>query len=222
MGLECCDDKDFSHVNYLGIAIKQVTPRQRHVALLYCLDNSEARLCHLAWHLDLRDEVASAKKSYYWAQVGLDEGNAHIAAVFCSRLLNGGKSEIPYGLSYAGDCFDEHGRYLPLPTGKGLTCVTFVLAVMHHLGYELLNPTEWEGQLLSPEDLEWQEWVIDQMTQSGADKEHIDAMKNDVGAPRYRPEHVTVAAMAHQTDWPIDRATILARAESTVALVQPT
>jgi len=45
--------------DYVGIAIKEVDEDQRHVGFVYQMDEGSARLCHLAFHLQLEDEALS-------------------------------------------------------------------------------------------------------------------------------------------------------------------
>ena len=105
-------DKPVSLLGIFGVAIKAIGANQRHVGMLYKL-SSEVRLCHLAFYLDLRDELVG--KSYCWAEAGLDESNRKLLAAQCARLA-AGADKIPYGLAEQGISFDRStGRYITAP-----------------------------------------------------------------------------------------------------------
>ncbi len=48
-----------------------------------------------------------------------------------------------YGLTFDGQTFDVDGKLVSGPSGSGLTCVTFVMAVFASRGVELLERNEW-------------------------------------------------------------------------------
>src|SRR5262245_54465967 len=133
-------DKAINLLDIFGVAIKAIDTYQRHVGMLYKID-SEVRLCHLAFHLDLRDEPAGA--SYGWAEAGHDPANRRFMAAQCARLAKGA-DQIPYGLAQQGIAFDRAtGRYIPQPAGSGFTCATFIAAFMKAFGYHLLQEDTW-------------------------------------------------------------------------------
>ena len=195
--------RPFGDVNALGIVVcraPRLNPADElplHSGFLYKLDAGMPRISHLAWHLDLRDEPAA--DPYMWANVGLDEANSRFVAAW---LADRGKNPalIPYGIDGAGASFDpETDEFVPPPVGKGLTCATYIAAVFKHLGFQLLQEDSWPTD--RQDDNVWQEHVVKALSKTGASEEHVDAVKNDVGARRFRPAEVTGAATL--ADWPI-------------------
>jgi hypothetical protein len=179
-------EKSINSLDRFGVAIKAIGSNQRHIGMIYKAQ-SQVRMCHLAFHLDLRDEPAAP--SYFWAELGLDEANRKLLAAECARLAG---NRIPYGLAEQGISFDRTTcRYIPRPAGNGLTCATFVMAFLKAFGYPLLEEGSWPSR---DEDVEWQRMIIDRVEAAGASVEHISGMEKDLGARRYRPEEVAGAA----------------------------
>jgi hypothetical protein len=186
----------FDGVSDLGVAIREFGSGQNHCAILYKLDGRGARFCHLANHLDLRDEIAHAP--YLWADTGLDPANRRFVAAWVGNLhINRGN--IPYGLDSAGCCFDlPTGQFVTPPIGKGLTCSTFITSVLRSLGFDLLNEREWPQRA---EDEAFGRNVVQMLVSVNADKDHIKAVTEDIGAKRFRPEEVVGAATL--SAWPV-------------------
>ena len=208
-------DKPISLLDMFGVAIKAIDANQRHVGMLY-KTNSEVRLCHLAFHLDLRDEPA--RMSYSWAEAGLDEFNRRFLAAECARMA-AGANKIPYGLAEQGISFDRTtGRYIPHRAGRGLTCATFISAFLKAFGFPLLQEDTWPTR---DDDTEWQRAIIERVQAAGASEEHIAGMMTDLGARRYRPEGVAGAVTRSKYPVTFTVASELA-AEILAILYEPT
>ena len=183
----------FAPDEVLGVAIgtpNPAYPRQRHVGLIYRLDDSIPRLCHLAWHFKLEDEPLPT--DYCWGTSGLDPVNKTVMAAYVA-LLQQNANEVPYGIDFYSDIyFDDNGRYIAQPIGRGLTCATFILAVFARNGFNLVESDGWPER---PDDVEWQQQIISALTRC-ASPEHIDAIKQNVGAKRFRPEEVAAGVIS--------------------------
>jgi len=106
----------------------------------------------------------------------------------------------PYGFDPDGCRFErDTGDYLASPAGKGLTCATFIVAVFESLGYE--SPIDISTVPLRDEDVAWQRSLVRHMGQWGASVTHLQAVANDIGCKRLRPEEVTAACLLE--DWPV-------------------
>ena len=96
-----------------------------------------------------------------------------------------------------------------------------MLAVFLAAGLELVSFEMWSQD--RPGDREWQEWVISQLRNGLADgrvtQEHIDDVKNQVGAARCRPEEVAGASAAEAHPVSFDQAVALA--SEVLALLRP-
>lgn len=90
--------------------------------------------------------------------------------------------------------FDEAtGKSLLGPTGLGLTCASFVLAIFEFSGVRLLAYEQWPAR---PEDRAWRDHVIGLLARSPNPdwQAHAAAIRNDDRTIRYRPEEVTAGA----------------------------
>jgi hypothetical protein len=210
------DERPFDAVKYLGVvvrAVDSIDPAASfglHSGFLYKLDGQPPRLNHLAWHFDLRDEPAVDDK-YLWADTGLDERNSQVIAAWLTDRRER-PSMIPYGLDAQGACFDKETQdFLPPPLGKGLTCATYMQAVLKHLGFILLDEATWPAD--RAEDASWQVAVVDVLRKTGAAEDHINALASDVGSKRLRPAEVVGAATVTSGSWPVafDRASAIAQ-----------
>jgi hypothetical protein len=100
---------------------------------------------------------------------------------------------IPYAFSSPDQSFDPAtGDYLLGPSRFGLTCASFVLAVFQAAGLSLADYATWPAD--RPGDRQWQEKIV-QLLEGRADQDHVEHVRREVGAVRYRPEEVA-AAMA--------------------------
>ncbi|MBF0296456.1 MAG: hypothetical protein HQL96_14805 [Magnetococcales bacterium] len=188
----------------LGIAIRSIDEGQNHVGIVYSL-NDTARLCHLAWHHKLLDEPLAGE--YYWGAIGLHE---HVQSQIAGyiALLKQNQRVVPYGFSYDKPPFDDRGRYQAMAIGKGLTCATFVMAVFERQGCPLLIKDNWPDR---PEDKVWMERILT-LLQRHAESEHLEAVKNDMDASRFRPEEVVAGAISENPPIPFSSVSSLAHA----------
>ena len=197
----------FAPDEILGVAIGTPNPentQQRHVGLIYRIDDSGPRLCHLAWHFMLKDEPLPA--DYFWGSSGLDPVNKVFMAAYVASLKQNA-SDVPYGIDYSGIYFDDQGRYIVQPLGRGLTCATFILAVFARNGFDLVETENWPER---PDDIEWQQQIIGALT-NRASREHIEAVKQSIGAKRFRPEEVAAGVISENIPLNFSAARVLAQ-----------
>jgi len=201
------DEKPFEGVQHAAVAIRGSVGGQRHLGILHRdIDSNSVLMLHLAWHHQLRNE--SPKPAYLWVDPAIHPRRLAQVAAICRLIWRmNQKGGLPYGFSPPNDCFDaKTGRYLLGPTQHGLTCATFVLAVFHRAGLQLVQYETWpigrEG------DVEWQRNIV-AMLQQGASTEHIEAVSSELGAVRYRPEEVagavTMSALPVDFETAVDR-----------------
>jgi hypothetical protein len=187
----------FDELSFLGVAVCEVDADQIHVGFLYKLDDGEVRLCHFARHFALRDHPPSP--NYLWQNMGLDETSRHFVAAYVANYrIN--PANIPFGIDPGGACFDSvTGDFIRPPLGKGLTCATFIIAILKANGFSLLIENQWPNR---PDDDEWQEKILRVLAEHCDDPEHFEAAERDIGAKRYRPEEVAGAATLEA--WPVE------------------
>ena len=186
----------FTEIGMLAIAVCRTGDNQRHVGLIYHLDDREIMLCDLAWHYLLRFEPPElqpwwARSHLFWQSVSLPEVSKKLLAAALEELRVYG-NVIPYGFDVVSLCFTPDGEYIPQIPGKGLTCVTFIVEIYKSLSIALLTEDTWPSR---PDDVRWQKWIIEKLRETGASSNHVEAMQNDIGICRIRPEEVASAAI---------------------------
>lgn len=206
-------DGNISHPKYMdshvGIAIKKIRENQNHVGLLY-RDSTGVKLCHLAFHHDLR--IEAARPDYCWAVASVFAGDDLSAQVFAGRLIVLSEkqgyipNEIPYGFHSEGTAFNTKGEFVGFPkAGMGLTCATFILEMFHSMAFPIANLETWIDR---DSDLEWQNVIVETLQELYP--EHAKAVANYRGSVRVRPEEVVACAITMDPPTAFERATQLA------------
>lgn len=209
--IRAVDQESLRNVRRVGIAVGSVGSDQRHIGILYRINDTEnVSFLHLAWHRNLQNDNDKVDTRFIWIDPAVPTARLRQVAAICRQIWRSNqKGAIPYGFSPPNDCFDRNTcEYLIGPTRYGLTCVSFVLAVFERSGLRLVNYETWPTG--RPGDAEWQEQII-QKLESRADPDHIRALRNDIGTVRFRPEEVAGAAMASPLPVDFDRASEGAR-----------
>ncbi|MGU3468076.1 hypothetical protein ACLBXO_24805 [Methylobacterium sp. C33D] len=165
------------------------------------------RVLGLAMHHSLEDEEANA--NIRWSQLGLDPDNKEILSLLLARIRRQ-QPHVPYAFNAEGIVFNEDGRLLPPPAGKGLTCATFIIAVLRTYAFELLDLSTWPD---TPRDVRQFEFIIRYLRRV-AGEEHIAAIKADKGARSINPDEVVAAGSLPYKVWPVDFPTAKQIAES--------
>lgn len=182
------DQFPFETIKYIGIAIKK-TEHGHHVGILY--RDNEIRLLHLAWHLRLENDPPT--RDYLWISPPIHELRAKQLAANC-RLVwrRNAQNGVPYAFSDPRGFIWPSGELKLGPTKFGLTCATFVLAILEMTGLRLINYDTWESR---GDDENFQKWVISMLEKSKVDEAAISAARSEIGLVRYRPCEVAGAAM---------------------------
>jgi hypothetical protein len=204
--LHACSDVDsFAALEHVGVAIKSFSPRQKHVGLIYRVDN-DLNLLHLAWHIDLRNEPV--KPGYFWGVCGLFVDDALNGKIFAARMLSVARNQgiIPYGVYANGKAFAENGSFVPFPEpGMGLTCATFVIQLFHSFGHAICDLSSWEAR---DDDATWQAEIIEKLREDYP--QHADRVSDYIGRHRIRPEEAAAAVMNPAPPTSFSRAVELA------------
>lgn len=178
----------FDAIARVAIAIKQFGPNWQHVGILVRAEGSDIALVHLPTHGEFSREVPDY--SYHWIPSTLDDRLLFSLAEWIAVLWerNQEKGLLPYSIEYCGRYFSATGEYQRSEIGEGLTCATFVIAVLGDFGIPILDPKTWAKRL---SDSRWQKRILETMAERGASKEHIEKQKASIGvASRYKPEEV--------------------------------
>lgn len=177
------------------VAIKRVDGGRLHIGLAYRPDQgAPLRLVHLGWHHDLRDhELDSA---YRCAQLaGLPPLVGPTLVMKCKLTAKElAKNRVAYGFGWRPGSVtqDENGVLTVAEAVSGLTCATFVLALLDLVNYTLVDLASWEDR---DGDEAWTAWVLDMLKQTGASEAHIEKVRTAAaGELRVRPDDVAGAA----------------------------
>jgi len=178
-------------VAHIGIAIHQ---HGEHIGLLYRVTvEKPAVMLHLAWHNRLCSDSPSADY-VLWVDPSIPKERAKAVAAFCRRIWKkNGANGVPYGFSQPNRFFDHTGTVLKGPAKVGLTCATFVLAVFETAGLTLVQYETWPQP--ADEDVVRQGELAKRLDENQhVPREHIRAIRNEIGNIRYRPLEVAGAA----------------------------
>jgi hypothetical protein len=165
-----------------------------HVGVAYRGPDGAARLLHLAFHLDLRDDdFRRVRPRYVCVVPNLHQADLVALAGYCRRIfLMNSAGRIPYNLAYEPETgFDPDTGDLVLPgTATGMSCSTFVLHLFRSSGNPLLDVTGWPAG--RPGDRERQEELVRWMeaTPSPAYQAQASRIRGQIGCPRVRSEDV--------------------------------
>lgn len=200
MRLYSNQQRPFADIRYVAVAIAVVRDGQQHVGVLHKEDVlNEVKLGHLAWHNQLKE--SQPRDCYLWVDPPIPTRRARQVAARCRQILRANVRGIPYAFSPPSDCFDvETGSFLLGPSRVGLTCATFVLAVFDAAGLRLAEYNTWPQQRAG--DAEWQQFIIEQLEESGGSAEHVALVRKEIGAVRHRPEDVAGCAASDQLPCP--------------------
>ncbi|WP_163869207.1 hypothetical protein [Myxococcus eversor] len=158
-----------------------------------------AKLLHFRWHHFVASDVLSNTESstrYRWVALNLPEEVAEVISQFCSVFEEKHRAapsrHIGSGLRYTDGTFKSDPLGFLTNDGCGLTCATFVMALLKTYGLELLRQEEWPQRL---EDQSFHERIVQELEEKGAETEHVEAVRKEIGCARYRPEEVAAAAL---------------------------
>lgn len=184
-------------IEHFALAVVRSNQNQNHCGICYKDENGDAWLLHLAWHHKLYSREFLL--NYQFVEVKKSKSILKYLAVLCD-LVRVRNPNIPYGLNRLGFAFDPTDGSIKAPAeGCGLTCASFILAILDAYGLTLLKEDEWPESA----NAKWQEWVVRTLEETeGVSPEHLAAEQRYVGkARRFSPEEV-VAASSEPT-WPL-------------------
>jgi len=195
-------DTPFGTGNSLAIAIKGsgIPSELRHLAFLYSLGDGTKKMLHLGWHKQL--EWHAWASDYYWLE--FDNIDPIVQESIVENLeaiafVNFGEScEIQYSGVYEDDLryFDDDMKYASVKDGEGLTCATFVLAVMKRLEFQLVEASSWPVGRLA--DKKWLDFILDKLKSIDRIAHLISQRSHRELLRRYRPEEVVVTPALYE------------------------
>lgn len=182
-------DAPIEQLQSVGVAISTTGPGRWHIGIVHGSRGKEILLLHLAWHHRLCNE--SPGDEIAWIQLQLPALRLRSIAAFCRLVWRRHRlGGLPYAFRYAETSFASDGRLRLGATEHGLTCATFVLALLRATGVELMDLSTWPTR---PDDAAWHAEVIELLRRHGAPPEHIARVRSEVGCARFRPQEVAGA-----------------------------
>lgn len=194
--VECFSIEAFAaSPNLLAVSVAK-TPCGYHTGIIYKDIDESVFVLHLAWHEILRKEEIHEAGFCVWVPPNfMHEHNAEAAAEFLNSIYKRYERDgLPYGLFFDGTAKFNNIGELTYGNGMGLTCATFVLAVLDNIGYMLCDIDDWESRL--DEDEQWLRCILSQITVNSVLKNQLN---NELGCLRYKPCEVAGSSFKHHT-----------------------
>lgn len=188
----------------IGIAGSIVTQdrNQNHSAIVYRGDDGKYYLAHLAWHYHFKHELWDGK--YYWVELpGISEEVQETLADWIVLVASKAADiPIPYSIVFSPDrSFDAAGGYIDSNDGRGLTCATFILALLSDFGMPIADRTTWPTG--RSEDQTWAIKILKYLyTEIHTKYPHLlpqfaKQWDQRMQLSRYRPEEVAACAYCY-------------------------
>jgi hypothetical protein len=187
-----------SSLDMVAVAVCRTRYGNTHTGVVYRAFDGRLLLFHQAWHHDTRNEPLDEARTdlggpFLCVSPDIDRDRARNLAALCELIAGTGES-IAYALRDDPEAlFDEHTGRLTLPNGKGLSCSTFVMSLFRSARLPLVDTTDWP--LDRPSDRAFQELLLHVLERTGADPDHVAAVRAELGCARIRPEEVAGAAL---------------------------
>jgi hypothetical protein len=176
----------------IGVGIMKNPNGLLHVGVVYRRRKSNEQFLDLKWHSRIRSiEIQKDRLPLLWVQLEIDDDVIDSLFALCKKVGET-KPDVLYGLRYIGGEINKNGILKLVPGELGLTCATFVLAVFEGAGITLLDCTTWEAR---PEkDKPFHDVIVDALKRtSTVTRQHLNAVENEKGCARFRPEEVAGA-----------------------------
>ncbi len=175
------------------IAIGCSCSPSEHAGLLYRRDGA-VRVLHLASHRTLVDEPATLTTTFVWVVPSLRPKQLPQIAAFCA-LAADAKPLLDYGFAYhEASLFSVMDATFVTAAGTtGLTCSTFVVAILRSCGVPLLAIKTWpQNDAIAVQT----RTVYDMAERRNADfPEEASRLRREIGSARFSPSQVAGACM---------------------------
>ena len=169
-----------------------------HVTFLYKREDDTTWLCDVAWNLVSRNEPVDEAADLCWVNINKRPEILDFVAE-ALQLMGQNFGLIPYDVRFSAeeDYFDpttwSYKREMP-----GLTCATFIMAVLKNFKLNLFSVPTWPGR---SEDRPALEHLISELEMRGVDSKRIEEMRLNHDNIRFRPEEV--CGSVSEANWPV-------------------
>ena len=209
--------KTFTFPKKIGIGIKvrlnETTGKfDLHIGFLYFdMMSGKPYFCHQTNEKD-RNKNEPIRENYSWVSTSFNEAESTSIITTCAVLCNKSVSigGIPYGFTFRPNLINS-GEWQGGGV-EGVTCATFVLAILESLGFSILETDYWFDRSEADKEAEkaWKEYILELFSKDVGPISIARIRKSDT-SPRFKPEEVTVGCAS--TDRPIDYNVASNRAE---------
>ncbi len=178
-----------------------------HIGLLVRRTSTETTFVDLQWHHRVVER--SPEPQCVSSKLDIPQERLLALRAFARNVIRHSKDRpIPYGIDFTQNAFErETGLWLHGPTGRGLTCATFVVAVLAAAGFPFLDVTTWTAR---QEDRAWVEKICQLLSEHGA-PEQADHIRGNEQGVRLRPAEVAGGAREPASAWSVTFARALER-----------
>lgn len=203
-------------VDQVAVALSHSPLGGGHLGLAFYDKDKVPHLLHLAWHTDLRlDKIPDDIRSCWIATILDLPPAASRAVVAFVRSIAKRRPLIKYGINViaAKDSFAKQS-YKPPKGSDGLTCASFVYALLRGARINLVKIETWEE---SEKNREWGRTVCDSLEKT--DPDHAALVRKNINGLRLRPYELAGAAGLKPKELPLDFKSAQPLADSAEAVL---
>jgi hypothetical protein len=186
-----------------GVSIGLECAPLEHSGIYYSTILGERRLLHFGNHHTILDDSPLVQAKFSWARPNLRPHHVPQIEELCVLIADNRaaiQSMIPYGFKYSEaslfSVFD--GSFKAADGTTGLTCATFVLAILRTAGVRLVKTASWPQASGVAAQIDYLRRRIRNYGQSL----HTQRLNEEIGCVRFSPSQVAGACLY---DWhPVD------------------
>jgi hypothetical protein len=163
-----------------------------HTGIVFAAEQQPPQVLHLAFHEQC--VVQPGAEVWCWVPWGhADEIENNLLRNYCAHLAEL-RPRLPYGFLFVESRLNAAYELELGPGESGLTCSTFILAVLRVLGIEMLEVGTWPSR---PGDDKYRKAAIAYLTDPRRPAEHhrhAERIAAEIDSPRISPEEVAAAS----------------------------
>jgi len=176
---------------FVVVAILKTSHGNFHVGLLYRNPSTrEPVVLHHPWHRTPLQEDPDTSR-YAWVENKLSPLIARLIVARCRAVFEKNKEGLAYAFQYSAEThFNGDGLLVSGKGNHGLTCATFILAVLNGCGIKILDESNWPH---SSSDDPWAQEILAWLERFDPDHTALLGQCTEAWA-RFCPEDVAAAS----------------------------